>query len=270
MNITKATWAFMALLSVTPFANTQDKSCHTPAPEIKFDKTTDCRTLPTRTAMSECAQANVGLKVFHLENATQQNDANEILVAIRNMMDPSTKMFLVASTGDIVTYTYPAETERIAEIIHALDRPHQAFRVTYTFTDADSGEKMFPQASIVVTEGQNTVLKRGDKLPITTEAPKGDNSGPPRSMTSYLDIGLTIDTTVTGPLSRGVSLKYRLEQSALAANTTTATPDNPALHQTSITGVTTIPMGKSTALATIELPDTKHKIVISAMAEPVQ
>jgi hypothetical protein len=33
--------------------------------------------------------------MIYLNNVTQQNDANEIMVALRNMLDPSVKVYLV-------------------------------------------------------------------------------------------------------------------------------------------------------------------------------
>jgi type II secretory pathway component GspD/PulD (secretin) len=277
MKITKATWAFTALLSLAPFAHAQTESAHAEAEPShlqtrqKFDKSIDCRTLSPRTIASDCAYTNAELKVFHLTNVTQQNEANEILVAARNMAEPSTKMFLIASTNDIVTYTYPAEAARIGEIIEALDRPRKTFRITYTFADTDAGAKIAPEASIVLAEGQNTVMKRGNKVPVViANVMKDDGSVGSRSQYTYLDVGLLIDTTVAVSNSRGAFIKYKVEQSALVENFGKTSASDPVVNQTSLNGVVQLPAGKPETLGSIELPGSNHRITITAQMEEVQ
>ncbi len=65
------------------------------------------------------------LQSFHLTNISSQNDANEIVVALRNSLDPNVKMYLVPSQNTIVMR---GSTEQIAmaqKIINDLDRPRR-------------------------------------------------------------------------------------------------------------------------------------------------
>jgi general secretion pathway protein D len=65
---------------------------------------------------------DLAVETFYLTNVTQQNDANEILVALRNLFDPSTKMFLIASQNAIVMRATPEELLLAEKIINDLDR----------------------------------------------------------------------------------------------------------------------------------------------------
>ncbi|MEO6924041.1 MAG: type II and III secretion system protein, partial [Bryocella sp.] len=65
---------------------------------------------------------DLAVETFYLTNVSQQNDANEILVALRNLFDPSTKMFLIASQSAIVMRATPDELLLAEKIINDLDR----------------------------------------------------------------------------------------------------------------------------------------------------
>jgi len=65
---------------------------------------------------------DLAVETFYLTNVSQQNDANEILVALRNLFDPTTKMLLVASQNAIVMRATPEELILAEKIINDLDR----------------------------------------------------------------------------------------------------------------------------------------------------
>ena len=65
---------------------------------------------------------DLAVETFYLTNVAQQNDANEILVALRNLFDPTTKMFLIASQNAIVMRATPEELILAEKIINDLDR----------------------------------------------------------------------------------------------------------------------------------------------------
>jgi general secretion pathway protein D len=65
---------------------------------------------------------DLAVQTFYLTNVSQQNDANEILVALRNLFDPSTKMFLINSQNAIVMRATPEELILAEKIINDLDR----------------------------------------------------------------------------------------------------------------------------------------------------
>ena len=62
------------------------------------------------------------VQTFYLTNVSQQNDANEILIALRNLLDTSIKVYLVASQNAIVLRASPDELILAEKIINDLDR----------------------------------------------------------------------------------------------------------------------------------------------------
>jgi general secretion pathway protein D len=63
------------------------------------------------------------VQTFYLANVSQQNDANEVLTALRNLMDPSVKVNLVPSQNAIVMRATPDQLLLARKIISDLDRP---------------------------------------------------------------------------------------------------------------------------------------------------
>ena len=65
---------------------------------------------------------DLAVQTFYLTNVSQQNDANEILVALRNLLDPTVKVYLVASQNAIVLRATPDELLLAEKLINDLDR----------------------------------------------------------------------------------------------------------------------------------------------------
>lgn len=65
---------------------------------------------------------DVAVQTFYLTNVSQQNDANEIMVAMRNLFDPTVKMYLVNSQNAIVVRGTPSELILAEKLISDLDR----------------------------------------------------------------------------------------------------------------------------------------------------
>jgi general secretion pathway protein D len=65
---------------------------------------------------------DLAVQTFYLTNVSQQNDANEIMVAIRNLMDPGLKIYLVASQNALVIRATPDELVLAEKLINDLDR----------------------------------------------------------------------------------------------------------------------------------------------------
>src|SRR5665213_666941 len=73
-----------------------------------------------RTKRAELEEQAV--QTFYLTNASQQSDANEVLTAIRNLLDPSTKINLVPSQNAIVIRSTPDQLLLAQKLINDLDR----------------------------------------------------------------------------------------------------------------------------------------------------
>jgi general secretion pathway protein D len=67
-------------------------------------------------------QGEQAVQTFYLTNVSQQNDANEILIALRNLLDTRAKLYLIASQNAIVLRASPDELVLAEKIINDLDR----------------------------------------------------------------------------------------------------------------------------------------------------
>jgi general secretion pathway protein D len=65
---------------------------------------------------------DLAVQTFYLTNVSQQNDANEILIAIRNLLNPGLKIYLVASQNALVIRATPDELILAEKLINDLDR----------------------------------------------------------------------------------------------------------------------------------------------------
>ena len=65
---------------------------------------------------------DVAVQTFYLTNASQQADANEIVTALRNVLDPTDKVFLVNSQSAIVLRAPPSHLILAEKLLNDLDR----------------------------------------------------------------------------------------------------------------------------------------------------
>ena len=70
-----------------------------------------------RTDLDEMA-----VQTFYLSNTSTANDATEVLTAIRNLLDPSVKIFLVATQNAIVMRATPDQLLLAQKLLNDLDR----------------------------------------------------------------------------------------------------------------------------------------------------
>jgi general secretion pathway protein D len=74
----------------------------------------------TRTKRTDLEE--VAVQTFYLTNASQQADATEVLTAIRNLLDPSVKVYLVPSQNAIVMRATPDQLLLAQKLLNDLDR----------------------------------------------------------------------------------------------------------------------------------------------------
>ncbi len=234
--------------------------------------TSDCKKQATRTEQSDCAAQRAEIKTIFLKNVTSQQAANEILVAVRNLLDPGLKLYLVAVDNALVLDTYPEELERAEAIIRSLDVPHTTYRITYTLTELDAGKPISTQHySMLLGNGEHTSLKEGNKIPIATGSySDGDmKANGVQTQFTYLDIGMNFDATLT-VAGNSVSLKSKVEDSSLDQPVTIAGVTEPVVRQSVLDGVSTLTLDKPSMLGTIDVPNSTHHIDIAAVVEQVK
>lgn len=212
-------------------------------------------------------------KTYFFHNTSQQNDENEILVALRNMLNPATKIFLVNSQDAIEIDASPDDQALAQKIIDELDRVKKTYRVTYTLTEEDNGKRVGTQHySVVVAQGQRTTMKQGSKIPVATGSysPTGSdaNGSGVQTQFTYLDIGMNFDTTVDA-VQNGARLKAKIEQSSVGDEKTIAGVNEPVVRQTVWEGISLLTLGKPIVLGSVDVTGTTRRIEIEALLEEV-
>ncbi|HXC97374.1 MAG TPA: secretin N-terminal domain-containing protein [Edaphobacter sp.] len=208
------------------------------------------------------------MQSFHLMNISSQNDANEVAVALRNLLDPSVKVFLVPNQNTIVMR---GSTEQIAlaqKVVSELDRPKKLYRLTYTMTDLEGGKRVGVQHfSMVVTEGQRTVMKQGNKVPIMTGS-YNNASSQAESQVTFIDIGMNFDATLDS-YSNGTRLKTKVEQIGVAEEKSGLGPQDPIFRQTALEGTVLLVPGKAMVLGALDIPGSTRHVDVDVMMEPI-
>jgi hypothetical protein len=202
-------------------------------------------------------------QVFYLTNANQPNDANEIVVAIRNLVDPTVKIFLVPNQNAITMRGTPEQVALAQKIINDLDRPRKSYRLTYSITELDGGKRVGVQHfSMIVTSGQRTQVRQGSRVPIVTGS---DKDG---SQVQYVDIGLNFDSTLDQYAS-GARLSTKVEQTSVAEERSGVGPQDPVVRQTTLANTSFLLPGKPVVLGSLDVPGSMRHMDIDVMMEPI-
>jgi type II secretory pathway component GspD/PulD (secretin) len=235
-----------------------------------FDPTiTDCRKQPNRTQMVDCTESLMQTRTIYLANETQQNDANEILIAIRNMFDPGMKIYLISSKNALTIGSYPAELDRIQAFIKTLDIPRHTYRLTFTLTDFDGDKAIGTQHfNMFVVSGQRTTFKQGTKIPVATGTMQDSKNGAATQFT-YLDVGMSFDVTLSD-IAGGARLDSKIEQSSVAPEPVNILGVNePIIRQSVIQGASILSPGKPVMLGSADIAGSTHHLDITVLMEPI-
>lgn len=230
----------------------------------------------TKATKSRVDHSDFVVKTYRLNNVSQQNDANEILVALRNTVDASAKIYLVSAQNAIVIDAPPEQQAITQKLISDLDRPKKTYRLTYTLTEEDGGKRVGTQHySMIVVAGQKTSLKQGSKVPIATgsyntgsSANAGSAAPGVQTQFTYLDIGMNFSASVD-EVQRGAHLQSRVEQSSIGEEKSGTVEQDPVVRQTVLESNSFLTLGKPLILGTVDVPGTTRRVDIEAVLELV-
>ena len=217
----------------------------------------------------------VTTKTFYLANVSQQNDANDIMVAIRSLLCPGDRIYLVASQNAVVMRAPEEELALAQRLITDLDRPSKTYRLTYTVTELDAGKNIGTQHfSMVVVTGQHTSMKEGDKIPVATGSfSNGEGTNPAsagvQTQFTYLDVGMNFDATIDES-ANGVRLQSKVEQSSVGPSNTIAGVQEPVVRQSVLQGASFLSLGKPVMLGSIDVPNSTRHLDLAVLLEPIK
>lgn len=207
-------------------------------------------------------------QTIYLNNIATQNDANEIVVAVRNLLDPSVKIYIVPSQNAIVMRGSQEQLALAQKVINDLDRPKKTYRLTYTFTETEGGKRIGVQHySMVVTMGQRVLMKQGSRVPISTGS-YNNASSQAQTQVTYLDIGMTFDATLDS-YANGGRLRTKVEQSGVAEERSGVGPQDPVVRSTSVEGTSFLATGKPLVLGSLDIPGSTRHMDVDVVMEPI-
>ncbi len=279
---------------------------------------------------------DLAVQTFYLTNASQQNDANEILNAIPNLLDQSVKIYLVPSQIAIVKRATPDQLLLAQKLLNDLDRARsevvvdvailsvnrdkvrnlgitlpQSFGLTPTTTSTsssntttatgtsgttttgtttgtnttssnltlnnlsnlnannfavsvtggtvnalltDADTRILQNPRVRATDGQKATLKMGTRVPIATGSynagvSTGIASIGVQTQFTYIDVGVNVDMTPTVHYDRQVTLKMRIEVSAVQSNVTISNVSEPIIGQNIVEQTIQLREGEPSILA---------------------
>ena len=233
-----------------------------------FAQTTPAAKPMTRVEIQEAIDV-APVTTFYLANTSQPSDANEILTAIRNMLNPSDKVLLVPARNAIVIRALPDDIELTRKLITDLDRPRKTYRLTYTVTELDGGKRIGLQHfSIVIAAGAKTELREGSRVPLVTGSYTA-GSASTQSQVTYIDIGLNVQAALDQSTD-GFNLRSTIEQSSVAPEQVAAFGgQDPVIRQSILEGTASLTLNKPLTLGSLDIPGSTRHLDIEVVLEPV-
>jgi type II secretory pathway component GspD/PulD (secretin) len=209
-------------------------------------------------------------QTFYLATSSQQNDANEVVVAIRNILQPDIKVYLVSSQNAIVVRATPDQLVLVQKIINDLDRPKKAYRLIYTITETDGDKRVGTQHfAMIVAAGQRTTLKEGSKVPIATGSYNTSGNTGTQTQMTYLDVGMNFDATLD-EFANGVRLRSKVEQLSVAEQMSGVGSQDPVIRQGVLEGTAFLVLGKPLVLGSMDIPGSTRHLDFEVVMELVR
>jgi type II secretory pathway component GspD/PulD (secretin) len=226
---------------------------------------------PVNAPQAHCAEETNGPeRTFYLNNTFQQADANEIVAALRNMLEACDKVYLLSSQNAIVIRAGAENMALAQRLLTDLDRPKKTYRLTYTVTEMDGGKLVAKQHfAMVLASGQETQLKQGSKVPIATgsyASSSASANNPVQTQYTYIDIGMNFGATLD-EFANGVRLRSDVVQSSLAEEKSGVGEQDPIVRQTELKGAAFLTPGKPLMLGSVDIPATTRHLDVEVVME---
>ena len=203
---------------------------------------------------------------FFLTNVTGEHDANELVTALRNIVAPTDKVFLLPSRNAIVFSGRQEEIDLAQRLITELDRPKKVYKLTYTLAETDNGKRVGIQHfDVVVLSGQKVLLKQGSKVPYRHRHHRQHRQGTHLSQFTYLDVGINIDAEIIQGGDR-ITLKTKVERSSVAEEPSTFGAQDPIIRQALVEGEVNLEDGKPLIIGSMDVVGSTRHIDVDVVA----
>ena len=203
-----------------------------------------------------------------LEHMASNNQANDILTALRNVM-PKATMYLNASAQMISVNASAADVALAQKIVAEMDKPVRTYRLTYTLTQIEDGKHTGSQRfALVVVSGDRAEMKQGTRVPILTGSFAKDSDAK-ESQVQYVDVGLSIDARAEG-FQDGVKVMSKVEESSIGDEHSGFGAQDPVVHQTNLNATSVLPLGKPVALGALDVLGSTRRMEVEVTAELVR
>lgn len=207
-------------------------------------------------------------QTLYLTNVSQTSDANEIVTDLRNML-PQAKLYYVGSQNAISMLGTSDDFVLAQKILADMDRSRKTYRVTYTITEMDRGQRVGTRrVMLIVASGGRADLKQGSRIPIVTGSAQEGRTAP-STQVQYQDVGLTIEASLDGPPD-DLRLRTRVAQSNVAEERSGLGLQDPVLRQTTLEGMSMVAPGKPLVLGSLDVPGSTRHEEIAVATEQVQ
>ncbi len=221
------------------------------------------QTPPAENSAAESKNIPRLVETIHLKNVTAQRDMDELQTDLRNMFSMA-RVYAVPAQYAFSIRATPEDMEAAKKLIAELDKPHKAYRVTYTITELDNGKRTGSQrVALVVVAGEKSFMKQGNRVPIVTGMYNQETTKS-NSQVQYLDVGLNIEANLDGD-----RLRSRVEQSTVSEEKSGIGVQDPVVRQTTIEATSDMTSGKTIVIGSLDIPGTSRHQEIEAVAEPV-
>jgi type II secretory pathway component GspD/PulD (secretin) len=192
-----------------------------------------------------------------------------VVAAMRNLLDPCDKVYLVISQGAIVVRAGAENMALAQKLLNDIDRPKKTYRLTYTVSEMDGTKKIGSQHyAMVLTSGQETSLKLGNKLPVATGSYSSGSPGVAvQTQFTYIDVGMNFSATLM-EMGQNAMLKSSVDDTSVAPeNSTIEGVKEPIVRQASLKGESLLAPGKPLMLGSVDIPGSTSHLDIEVVMQ---
>ncbi len=209
-------------------------------------------------------------RTFFLKYARTQQDQNELLTALRNLLEPSSKIFLVPGQSAILMEASPEQFALAEKLLRDIDLPRKLYRLTYTVTETEGEKRVGVQHfAMLVAAGQRTQMKQGNRVPLVTGSLPVAGTASASTQVSYIDVGVNVDATVDA-LENAVGLRTKVELSSVTGELSSTLSQDPVIRQTTLEGTSVVTLGKPLELESLDVPGSTRHTRVEVVAELVK